>query len=66
MDIEAMIQEIKETVMELGAEEVSEVLGYATAITEDTEYQLEEAFDQMFEEDINILYNKYCMEGGTC
>lgn len=61
MGIEEMIAELKETVIKLGYEAVSEALGYPVDENDDIEGMLDEVFDQMPEEEIRQLYKEYCV-----
>lgn len=62
MPLEEMIDELKEKVLALGGDAVADVLGYEPD-DDDEDYMkdaLDETLDQMPEEEIRELYDKYC------
>lgn len=60
MDIETMIEEIRDAVIQLGTDAVSEVIGYDVAESDNLDALMDEVFDQMPEEDIVNLYCRFC------
>ena len=61
---EKMYEELKAAAWDNGVEAIDELLGYEHDVEEDpdvTENRMDEALDQMPEEEALELYEKYCL-----
>lgn len=61
---EKMYEELKNAAWDNGVEAIDELLGYEHDVEEDpdvTENRMDEALDQMPEEEALELYEKYCL-----